>query len=160
MFENISRFKDIVVFKEYFIIFEIFCVYIWKVIFWVLKLNLDGIIIFIIIVGIWNVLDLLFFEGYYGNVYIDVYVEIFVRELEELLIFDIVKFVKRVKKLFFNKMYIVEELWNLERLMKEYVKFEGVVDGVFLLIDLRNIGLFEFMDFGWNKFVNIWLLIF
>ncbi|KAF3548362.1 hypothetical protein DY000_02010261, partial [Brassica cretica] len=158
MAENISRLKDTVVLKERFTTFEILCAYIWKATSRALKLNLDGITVLIITVGIRNVLDPPLPEGYYGNAYIDVYVEIPARELEKSSISDIAKLVKRAKKSSLDKTHIVEELRNSERLMKEYAKFEGVADGVFLLTDLRNTGLFESMDFGWNKPVNIWPL--
>lgn len=42
--------------------------------------------------------------------------------------------------------------------MKEDVKFQGVTDGILLLTDLRNTGLFKSVDFGWNEPVNIWPL--
>ncbi|CAH8364369.1 unnamed protein product [Eruca vesicaria subsp. sativa] len=158
MAENMSRLKDTVVLEERFTTFELLCAYIWKSTSRALKLNLDGITVLIITVGIRHVLDPPLPEGYYGNAYIDVYVQITARELEESSISDIAKLVKRAKKSSLDKTHIVEELKNSERLMKEYAKFEGVADGVFLLTDLRNTGLFESMDFGWNKPVNIWPL--
>lgn len=158
MAENISRLKDTVVLEERFTTFEILCAYIWKATSRALKLNLDGITVLIITVGIRNVPDPPLPEGYYGNAYIDVYVEILARELEESSISDIVKLVKRAKKSVLDKRYVEEELRNSERLMKADAKFEGVADGVFLLTDLRNTGLFGSMDFGWNKPVNIWPL--
>ncbi|KAJ0250874.1 hypothetical protein HA466_0132960 [Hirschfeldia incana] len=157
MAENISRLKDTVVLKERFTTFEILCAYIWKATSRALKLNLDGITVLIITVGIRNVLDPPLPEGYYGNAYIDVYVGIPARELQESSISDIVKLVKRAKKSALDKRYVEEELRNSERLMKADAKFE-VAHGIFLLTDLRNTGLFGSMDFGWNEPVNIWPL--
>ncbi|KAL0866478.1 hypothetical protein Bca101_045596 [Brassica carinata] len=157
MAETISTLRDAVVLKERFTTFEILCAYIWKATSRASKLNLDGITVLIITVGIQNVLDPPLPKGYYGNAYIDVYVEIPVRELEESSISDIVKLVKRAKKSALDKRYVEEELRNSERLMKADAKFE-VAHGIFLLTDLRNTGLFGSMDFAWNEPVNIWPL--
>ncbi|CAH8364339.1 unnamed protein product [Eruca vesicaria subsp. sativa] len=158
MAKNISRLKDTVVLKERFTTFEILCAYIWKSTSRALRLNLDGITSLIITVGIRHVLDPPLPEGYYGNAYIDVYVDITARELEESSISDIVKLVKRAKNSALDKRYVEEELRNSERLMKADAKFEGVPYGVFLLTDLRNTGLYGSIDFGWNEPVNIWPL--
>lgn len=158
MAENIKKLKDAVVLKESFTTFEVLCAYVWKSTSRALKLNLDGITVLNITVGIRHVPDPPLPEGYYGNAYIDVYIEITARELEESSISDIVKLVKRTKKTTLDKRYLEEELRNTERLMKEDAKFEGVMDGILLLTDLRNTGLFRSVDFGWNEPVNIWPL--
>ncbi|KAL1206581.1 Spermidine coumaroyl-CoA acyltransferase [Cardamine amara subsp. amara] len=141
--------------KECFTTYEVISSCIWKLRSRALKLNPDGITVLGVAVGIRHILDAPLPQGYYGNAYIDVYVELTVRELEEASISDIAKNVKKAKKTAYDKGYLKEELNNTERLMRENVKFEGVSDGLLVLTDWRNIGWFGSMDFGWNEPVNL-----
>lgn len=77
------------------------------------------------------------------------------REFYELLIFDIVKFVNKVKKKVYDKSYVEEVLRNMERMIKEDVKFDKVIYRLLFMIDMRNFVVFRLMDFGWKEFVNI-----
>ncbi|CAA7055629.1 unnamed protein product [Microthlaspi erraticum] len=156
--ETIKRLKDTVVLKESFTTFEVLCAYIWKSTSRALKLNLDGLTVLNITVGIRNVLEPPLPEGYYGNAYVDVFIDSTVRELDKSSISDIAKLVKRAKNTVLDKRYVEEELKNTERMVKEDAKFKGVTDGVFLMTDLRNTGLFKSNDFGWNEPLNIWPL--
>lgn len=125
-----------------------------------LKLDLDRITVLCIVVGIRHVLDPPLSEGYYGNSIIDVYIELTVRELHESSIYDILKLVKSAKKKAYDKRYIEQELINMERMIKEDVKSGEVIDGLLVMTDVRNIGLFGSMDFGWNEPVNMRFLMF
>ncbi|KAL0739177.1 hypothetical protein Bca4012_015387 [Brassica carinata] len=157
---NIKRLKDALMReceypKEGFTTYEVLSSCIWKARSRALKLNLDGITVLGVAVGIRHVLDPPLPQGFYGNAYIDVYIELTVRELQEASISDIAKHVKKAKKTAHDKGYLEEELKNTERLMRDDAKFEGVSDGLFFLTDWRNIGWFESMDFGWNEPVNL-----
>ncbi|KAL1206578.1 Spermidine coumaroyl-CoA acyltransferase [Cardamine amara subsp. amara] len=77
--------------KESFTTYEVISSCIWKLRSRALKLNPDGITVLGIAVGIRNVLDAPLPQGYYGNAYIDVYIELTARELEEASISDIAK---------------------------------------------------------------------
>ncbi|VVB15330.1 unnamed protein product [Arabis nemorensis] len=157
---NIKRLKDSLMRecqfpKDSFTTYEVISSYVWKLRSRALKLNPDGITVLGVAVGIRHVLDPSLPQGYYGNAYIDVYVELTVRELEEASISDIAKHVKKAKKTAYEKEYIEEELKNTERLMREDTTFEGVSDGLLFLTDWRNIGWFGSMDFGWDEPVNL-----
>ncbi|CAE6008032.1 unnamed protein product [Arabidopsis arenosa] len=157
---DIKRLKDSLMreceyLKESFTTYEVLSSYVWKLRSRALKLNPDGITVLGVAVGIRHVLDPPLPKGYYGNAYIDVYVELTVRELEESSIFNIASRVKKAKKTAYEKGYIEEELTNTERLMRDDVMFEGISDGLFFLTDWRNIGWFGSMDFGWNEPVNL-----
>ena len=141
--------------KEGFTTYEVLSSCIWKARSRALKLNLDGITVLGIAVGIRHVLDPPLPKGFYGNAYIDVYIELTVRELQEASISDIAKHVKKAKKTAYDKGYLEEELKNTERLMRDDAKFEGVSDGLLFLTDWRNIGWFGSMDFGWSEPVNL-----
>ncbi|KAL0660015.1 hypothetical protein Bca4012_080600 [Brassica carinata] len=157
---NIKRLKDSLMRecgypKEGFTTYEVLSSCIWKARSRALKLNLDGITVLGIAVGIRHVLDPPLPKGFYGNAYIDVYIELTVRELQEASISDIAKHVKKAKKTAYDKGYLEEELKNTERLMRDDAKFEGVSDGLLFLTDWRNIGWFGSMDFGWNEPVTL-----
>ncbi|WZZ76398.1 hypothetical protein YC2023_087768 [Brassica napus] len=157
---NIKRLKDSLMRKcgypkEGFTTYEVLSSCIWKARSRALKLNLDGITFLGIAVGIRHVLDPPLPKGFYGNAYIDVYIELTVRELQEASISDIAKHVKKAKKTAYDKGYLEEELKNTERLMRDDAKFEGVSDGLLFLTDWRNIGWFGSMDFGWNEPVTL-----
>ncbi|KAG7572129.1 Transferase [Arabidopsis suecica] len=157
---DIKRLKDSLMreceyLKESFTTYEVLSSYVWKLRSRALKLNPDGITVLGVAVGIRHVLDPPLPKGYYGNAYIDVYVELTVKELEESSIFNIASRVKKAKKTAYEKGYIEEELTNTERLMRDDVMFEGISDGLFFLTDWRNIGWFGSMDFGWNEPVNL-----
>ncbi|CAE6008077.1 unnamed protein product [Arabidopsis arenosa] len=157
---DIKRLKDSLMreceyLKESFTTYEVLSSYVWKLRSRALKLNPDGITVLGVAVGIRHVLDPPLPKGYYGNAYIDVYVELTVRELEESSIFNIASRVKKAKKTAYEKGYIEEELTNTERLMRDDAMFEGVSDGLFFLTDWRNIGWFGSMDFGWDEPVNL-----
>ncbi|KAG2319404.1 hypothetical protein Bca4012_054349 [Brassica carinata] len=141
--------------KEGFSTFEVLSACIWKSRSRALNLNLDGTTILGIPVGIRHLLEPPVPKGYYGNSCIDVYIELTVRDLDESTIFDIVKLVKRAKKSAYDKKYVEEELRNIERLIKEDAKFEGVKDSLLFLTDMRNIGYFESVDFGWKEPVHV-----
>ncbi|KAF2582073.1 hypothetical protein F2Q68_00006691 [Brassica cretica] len=135
--------------------FPVLSAYIWKSRCRALNLNLDGITVLGFAVGIRHVLDPPVPRGYYGNSYMDVYIELTVRELDESSISDIVKLVKRTKKSAYDKKNVEEELRNIERLIKEDAKFEGLSDSLLFLTDMRNIGYFESVDFGWKEPVHV-----
>ncbi|CAA7027546.1 unnamed protein product [Microthlaspi erraticum] len=141
--------------KESFTTYEVLSSCIWKARSRALKLNPDGITVLGVAVGIRNVLDPPLPQGFYGNAYIDVYVELTVRELEEATLSDIATRVKKAKKTAYDKAYLEEELKNTERLMREGATFEGVSHGLLFMTDWRNIGWFGSMDFGWNEPVNL-----
>ncbi|KAF8093771.1 hypothetical protein N665_0378s0001 [Sinapis alba] len=157
---NINRLKDSLMReseypKDGFTTYEVLSSCIWKARSRALKLNLDGITVLGVAVGIRHVLDPPLPKGFYGNAYVDVYIELTVRELQEASISDIAKHVKKAKKTAYDKGYLEEELKNTERLMRDDVKFEGASDGLLFLTDWRNIGWFGSMDFGWNEPVNL-----
>ncbi|VVB11121.1 unnamed protein product [Arabis nemorensis] len=157
---NIKRLKDCLMRecefpKDSFTTYEVISSYVWKLRSRALKLNPDGITVLGVAVGIRHVLDPPLPQGYYGNAYIDVYVELTVRELEEASITDIAKHVKKAKKTAYEKKYLEEELKNTERLMRGDATFEGVSDGLLFLTDWRNIGWFGSMNFGWDEPVNL-----
>ncbi|CAH2077561.1 unnamed protein product [Thlaspi arvense] len=141
--------------KESFTTYEVLCSCVWKARSRALKLNPEGITVLGVAVGIRHVLDPPLPQGFYGNAYIDVYVELTVRELEEASISDIAKRVQKAKKTAYDKIYLEEELKNTERLIRENARFEGASDGLLFLTDWRNIGWFGSMDFGWNEPVNL-----
>ncbi|CAN6880307.1 unnamed protein product [Brassica oleracea var. botrytis] len=157
---NIKRLKDSLMRecefpKEGFTTYEILSSCIWKARSRALKLNPDGITVLGVAVGIRHVLDPPLPQGFYGNAYVDVYIELTVRELQEASISDIANHVKKAKKTAYDKGYLEEELNNTERLIRDDKKFEGVSDGLLFLTDWRNIGWFGSMDFGWNEPVNL-----
>ncbi|CAH8364321.1 unnamed protein product [Eruca vesicaria subsp. sativa] len=88
-------------------------------------------------------------KGYYGSSYIDVY------KLDESSIFNIVKLVKGAKKSSYDKKYVKEEQRNIERLIKKDAKFERIRNSLLFLTDMRNIGYFEWLDFGWKEPVHV-----
>nr|VDD00808.1 unnamed protein product [Brassica oleracea]VDD00810.1 unnamed protein product [Brassica oleracea] len=159
--ENIKKLRDTLVREDEFLnkegvtTFEVLSAYIWKSRCRALNLNLDGITVLGFAVGIRHVLDPPVPRGYYGNSYMDVYIELTVRELDESSISDIVKLVKRTKKSAYDKKNVEEELRNIERLIKEDAKFEGLSDSLLFLTDMRNIGYFESVDFGWKEPVHV-----
>lgn len=146
--------------NESFTTYEILSACIWKARSRALNLELDRITVLGIVVGFRHVLDPPLSEGYYGNSIIDVYIELTARELHESSISDIVKLVKRAKKKAYDKRYIEEELRNTERMIKEDVKFDEVIDGLLFMTDMRNIRSFGSMDFDWNEPVNMRGLMF
>lgn len=77
------------------------------------------------------------------------------RDLDESTILDIVKLVKRAKKSAYDKKYVDEKIRNIERLIKEDTKFEGISDSLLFLTDMRNIGYFESVDFGGEEPVHV-----
>ncbi|ESQ54261.1 hypothetical protein EUTSA_v10027311mg [Eutrema salsugineum] len=146
--------------KENYTTYEILSACLWKSRSRALNLDLDKITVLGIIVGIGHVLDPPLSEGYYGNSIIDVYIELTTRELHEASISDIVKLVKRAKKKAYDRRYVEEVLRNTERMIKEDVKFGDVIDGSLFMTDMRNVGVFGSMDFGWNEPVNLRGLMF
>ncbi|ESQ54204.1 hypothetical protein EUTSA_v10027544mg, partial [Eutrema salsugineum] len=146
--------------KESYTTYEILSACLWKSRSRALNLDLDKITVLGIIVGIRHVLDPPLSEGYYGNSIIDVYIELTTRELYEASISDIVKLVKRAKKKAYDRRYVEEVLRNTERMIKEDVKFGDVIDGSLFMTDMRNVGFFGSMDFGWNEPVNLRGLMF
>ncbi|CAN7119610.1 unnamed protein product [Brassica rapa subsp. narinosa] len=99
-------------------------------------------------------------EKGYGNSIIDVYIELTTRELYESSIFDIAKLVNKAKKKAYDKSYVEEVLRNMERMIKEDVKFDKVIDRLLFMTDMRNLAVFRSMDFGWKEPVNIRDLMF
>ncbi|ESQ54262.1 hypothetical protein EUTSA_v10027408mg [Eutrema salsugineum] len=157
---NIKRLKDSLMresefLKENFTTYEVLSSCMWKARSRALKLNPDGFTVLGTAVSFRHVIDPPLPQGFYGNAYVDVYIELTVRELEEASISDIAQRVKESKKTAYDKAYREEELKNMERLMRDDVKFEGERDGILLLSDWRNTGLFESTDFGWNEPVNL-----
>ncbi|KAL0889476.1 hypothetical protein Bca101_013459 [Brassica carinata] len=162
---NIKMLKDTLVKeckfqKESFTTYEILSACIWKSRSRALNLDLDKITVLCIVVGIRHVLDPPLPEGYYGNSIIDVYIELTTRELHESSISNIAKLVKKAKKIAYDKSYVEEVLRNMERMIKEDVKFDEVIDGLLFMTDMRNLAVFGSMDFGWKEPVNIRGLMF
>ncbi|EOA27087.1 hypothetical protein CARUB_v10023184mg [Capsella rubella] len=135
--------------------FEVIGAYLWKSRVKALSLDQDGVTVLGLCVGIRNVMDPPLPDGYYGNAYIDMYVPLTTRDVEEFTISDIVKRIKEAKKKAHDKDYFQEELANTEKTIKSNVTFKGKKDGLFFLTDLRNVGIFGSMDFGWNEPVNV-----
>ncbi|XP_010429302.2 PREDICTED: spermidine sinapoyl-CoA acyltransferase-like [Camelina sativa] len=135
--------------------FEVIGAYLWKSRVKALSLNQDGVTVLGLPVGIRKVVDPPLPDGYYGNAYIDMYVPLTTREVGEFMISDIVKLIKKVKKKAHDKDYLQEELSNTEDIIKMNLTNKEKKDGLFFLTDLRNVGIFGSMDFGWNEPVNI-----
>jgi len=135
--------------------FEVIGAYLWKSRVKALNLDRDGVTVLGLSVGIRNVVDPPLPDGYYGNAYIDMYVPLTAREVEEFTISDIVKLIKEAKRNAHDKDYLQEELANTEKIIKMNLTIKGKKDGLFCLTDWRNIGIFGSMDFGWDEPVNI-----
>ncbi|KAJ0233345.1 Spermidine sinapoyl-CoA acyltransferase [Hirschfeldia incana] len=131
--------------------FEVIGAYLWKSRVKALSLDGDGLTSLGIAVGIRNAVNPPLPDGYYGNAYIDVYVPLTVKEVEEHTISDIVKLIKQAKRKAHDKDYLQEELANIERI----ISMNLTIEGRFCLTDWRNIGIFGSMDFGWGEPVNI-----
>ncbi|CAH8358184.1 unnamed protein product [Eruca vesicaria subsp. sativa] len=135
--------------------FEVIGAYLWKSRVKALSLDRDGVTVLGFSVGIRNVANPPLPDGYYGNAYIDMYVPLTVKEVEEHTISDIVKFIKEAKRKARDKDYLKEELANTESIIDLNLTITGRKDGFFCLTDWRNIGIFGSMDFGWGEPVNI-----
>ena len=123
----------------------------WKSRVKALSLDKDGVTSLGVAVGIRNAVNPPLPDGYYGNAYIDVYVPLTVKEVEEHTISDIVKLIKQAKRKAYDKDYLQEELANIQSIISMNLKIKGR----FCLTDWRNIGIFGSMDFGWGEPVNI-----
>ncbi|XP_010429301.1 PREDICTED: spermidine sinapoyl-CoA acyltransferase-like [Camelina sativa] len=134
--------------------FEVISAYLWKSRVKALKLDKDGVTVLVFTTGIRNVVDPPLSDGYYGNAYINMKVSLTVREVDELGIPDIVKLIKETKKNAHSKTYLQKELAHIENTIKMNLKIKRKKDGLCLLTDVRNIGMFGPMDFGWNEPVN------
>ncbi|XP_019083733.1 PREDICTED: spermidine sinapoyl-CoA acyltransferase-like [Camelina sativa] len=135
--------------------FEVIGAYLWKSRVKALNLDRDGVTVLGLSVGIRDVVDPPLPDGYYGNAYIDMYVPLTAREVEESPISDIVNLIKEAKRKAHDKDYLQEELANTEKIIKMNLTIKGKKDGLFYLTDWRNIGIFGSMDFGWNEPVNM-----
>ncbi|KAL1212194.1 Spermidine sinapoyl-CoA acyltransferase [Cardamine amara subsp. amara] len=135
--------------------FEVIGAYLWKSRVKALNLDRDGVTVLGLSVGIRNVVEPPLPDGYYGNAYIDMYVPLTAREVEEFTISYIVKLIKEAKIKAHDKEYLQEELANTENIIKMNLTIKGKKDGLLCLTDWRNIGIFGSMDFGWNEPVNI-----
>ncbi|EOA27125.1 hypothetical protein CARUB_v10023225mg [Capsella rubella] len=135
--------------------FEVIGAYLWKSRVKALDLDRDGVTVLGLSVGIRNVVDPPLPDGYYGNAYIDMYVPLTAREVEESTVSDIVKLIKEAKRKAHDKDYLEEELVNTEKIIKMNLTIKGKKDGLFCLTDWRNIGIFGSMDFGWDEPVNV-----
>ncbi|CAF2114092.1 unnamed protein product [Brassica napus] len=131
--------------------FEVIGAYLWKSRVKALSLDGDGVTSLGVAVGIRNAVNPALPDGYYGNAYIDVYVPLTVKEVEEHTISDIVKLIKQAKRKAYDKDYLQEELANIQSIISMNLKIKGR----FCLTDWRNIGIFGSMDFGWGEPVNI-----
>lgn len=60
-----------------------------------------------------------------------------------------------MKKKAHDKTYLQKELGNIENIIKKNLTNKGKKDGLYLLTDWRNIGIFGSMDFGWGEPVNV-----
>ncbi|KAJ4881263.1 Spermidine sinapoyl CoA acyltransferase [Raphanus sativus] len=154
--ESIRRLKEATL-KEYdfsneaLTTFEVTGAYLWKSRVKALSLDRDGVTSLGLAVGIRNAVNPPLPDGYYGNAYIDMYVSLTVKEVEELTISDIVKLLKQAKRKAHDKDYLQEELTNTESI----ISMNLTIKGRFCLTDWRNIGIFGPMDFGWGEPVNI-----
>ncbi|XP_019093525.1 PREDICTED: spermidine sinapoyl-CoA acyltransferase-like [Camelina sativa] len=135
--------------------FEVIGAYLWKSRVKALNLDRDGVTVLGLSVGIRDVVDPPLPDGYYGNAYIDMYVPLTAREVEESPISDIVNLIKEAKRKACDQDYLQEELANTEKIIKMNLTIKGKKDGLFCLTDWRNIGIFGSMDFGWNEPVNV-----
>ncbi|KAJ4872491.1 Spermidine sinapoyl CoA acyltransferase [Raphanus sativus] len=154
--ESIRRLKEATL-KEYdfsneaLTTFEVIGAYLWKSRVKALSLDRDGVTSLGLAVGIRNAVNPPLPDGYYGNAYIDIYVSLTVKEVEELTISDIVKLLKQAKRKAHDKDYLQEELTNT----KSIISMNLTIKGRFCLTDWRNIGIFGSMNFGWGEPVNI-----
>ncbi|CAN7056041.1 hypothetical protein Bca4012_092997 [Brassica carinata] len=154
--ESIRRLKEATL-KEYdfsneaLTTFEVIGAYLWKSRVKALSLDRDGVTSLGLAVGIRNTVNPPLPDGYYGNAYIDMYVSLTVKEVEEFTISDIVKLLKQAKRKAHDKDYLLEELANTESI----ISMNLMIKGRFCLTDWRNIGIFGSMDFGWGEPVNI-----
>ncbi|CAF2229276.1 hypothetical protein BRARA_H00725 [Brassica rapa] len=154
--ESIRRLKEATL-KEYdfsneaLTTFEVIGAYLWKSRVKALSLDRDGVTSLGLAVGIRNAVNPPLPDGYYGNAYIDMYVSLTVKEVEEFTISDIVKLLKQAKRKAHDKDYLQEELANTESI----ISMNLTIKGRFCLTDWRNIGIFGSMDFGWGEPVNI-----
>ncbi|CAF2049653.1 spermidine sinapoyl-CoA acyltransferase [Brassica rapa] len=131
--------------------FEVVGAYLWKSRVKALSLDGDGVTSLGVAVGIRNAVNPPLPDEYYGNAYIDVYLPLTVKEVEEHTISDIVKLIKQAKRKAYDKDYLQEELANIESI----INMNLTIKGRFCLTDWRNIGIFGSMDFGWGEPVNI-----
>ncbi|CAN6906394.1 unnamed protein product [Brassica oleracea] len=97
--------------------FEVIGAYLWKSRVKALSLDGDGVTSLGIAVGIRNAVNPPLPDGYYGNAYIDVYVPLTAKEVEEHTISDIVKLIKQAKRKAYDKDYLQEELVNIESII-------------------------------------------
>ncbi|CAN7030969.1 hypothetical protein IGI04_030580 [Brassica rapa subsp. trilocularis] len=154
--ESIRRLKEATL-KEYdfsneaLTTFEVIGAYLWKSRVKALSLDRDGVTSLGLAVGIRNAVNPPLPNGYYGNAYIDMYVSLTVKEVEEFTISDIVKLLKQAKRKAHDKDYLQEELANTESI----ISMNLTIKDRFCLTDWRNIGIFGSMDFGWGEPVNI-----
>ncbi|KAL0716526.1 hypothetical protein Bca4012_065848 [Brassica carinata] len=154
--ESIKRLKEATL-KEYdfsneaLTTFEVIGAYLWKSRVKALSLDQDGVTSLGLAVGIRNVVNPPLLDGYYGNAYIDMYVSLTVKEVEEFTISAIVKLLKQAKRKARDKVYLLEELANTESI----INMNLTIKSRFCLTDWRNIGVCGSMDFGWGEPVNI-----
>ncbi|KAG2259158.1 hypothetical protein Bca52824_078452 [Brassica carinata] len=109
--------------------FEVIEAYLWKSRVKALSLDGDGVTSLGIAVGIRNAVNPPLPDGYYGNAYIDVYVPLTAKEVEEHTISDIVKLIKQAKRKAYDKDYLQKELVNIENSIRKVDPSSGPVIG-------------------------------
>jgi len=142
--------------NENFTTFESLAAYVWRSKCRALKMSYDGKVKLIITVGVRRHLQDPLPEGYYGNVVVDAYVVLTMRELNERPLYEIVKLIKESKKVSCNSDYVRNFMNTLETdLEKELMNFNVEGSGALTtLTDWRHLD-FENVDFGVKEIVNV-----
>ncbi|RZC12053.1 Spermidine coumaroyl-CoA acyltransferase [Glycine soja] len=142
--------------KKGFTTFETLAAYIWRSRARALKLSYDGETnhqtMLNIVVGVRpHLLDPLP-RGYYGNTIVEAYVMLTVREPNVRALLEVVKLIRKSKKVAINSNYIRHPIDSMET--PKSVKYNYESGAITILMDWRHLGLLENVDFGWKELVN------
>ena len=139
---------------ESFTTIEVQGAYVWRLRFRALKLNSDGRTNFWLVMGIRKLLNPPLPDGYYENAFVSQVLELMGGELNELPLSKVAKLIKESKKGASTADYILTSLRMLERFRQLDIKFKDDV-AVMVLIDWRQLGFLENVDFGRMELVNM-----
>lgn len=134
---------------------EILAAHVWRARCRALKLSTDGTSLFGMAVGIRRIVEPPLPEGYYGNAFVKANVAMKAGELSNSPLSHVVKLIKEAKRASQEKMYVLEQLREIERTLKMKVACEGGNGAFMLLTDWRQLGLLDEVDFGYGGSVNI-----